>query len=93
MKRLAVFAIASGIFAFPASAQQADISKITQEVQAITARYVDAFNSKNAAALAARYTEDGVFVSTAGQTASGRAAVEKLHEAAFKASDSTLDGG
>jgi uncharacterized protein (TIGR02246 family) len=92
MKRLAIFAIALGMSALPAAAPQADDSKVTQEVQAITTKYIDAFNGKNAGALAALYTKDGVFVNNAGQTFSGQAAVEKFYEAFFKATDSTLEG-
>jgi uncharacterized protein (TIGR02246 family) len=93
MKRLAVFAMALGMFSLPAAAQQADNSKVTQEVQAITTQYIDTFNHKDAAALAALYTKDGVFVNGAGQTISGQAAVEKFYEAFFKTADFILDGG
>jgi uncharacterized protein (TIGR02246 family) len=91
MKRLAVFAIAIGMVALPTAAQQADNSKVTQEVQAIATKYLDAFHRKDAAALAALYTKDGVYVNGAGVIVSGQAAVEKFHEAFFKTTEASLE--
>jgi uncharacterized protein (TIGR02246 family) len=93
MKRLAIVAVALGMSVLPAAAPHADESKVIQEVQAITTNYIDAFNRKDAAAVAALYTQDGVFVNGAGQVVSGQAAVEKSLEAFFKTADPTLEGG
>ena len=55
-----------------------------QQLDALVTRYADASNRHDAAAIAALFTEDGVFVSPEG-ILSGRQAIEKLYRDTFNA--------
>lgn len=82
----------------PALAQQAEPSPSTQaqpaeaapseqdrqQLDALATRYAEAANRHDAAAIAALFTEDGVFVSPEG-IVSGRPAIEKLYRDTFNA--------
>ena len=59
-------------------------SQTTQKIRAITQAYDDAVGNNDAAAVAALYTEDAVFVSDTGPIY-GRQAIEKWYADVFKA--------
>jgi uncharacterized protein (TIGR02246 family) len=75
---LTLMALAIGIV-LPTFAQQKDTvdSKIGEQIRALTSKYDAAFNSHDAAAVAALYTEDGVQVFHG--TSHGRQAIEKSY--------------
>lgn len=62
---------------------QDDLAAIRQSA----AEFVDAFNHKNAKALAALWTEDGDYIAEDGQVFAGRAAIEKEYQAFFEEHD------
>jgi ketosteroid isomerase-like protein len=73
-------------FALPTFAQQKDIaadSQTTEKIRAITNAYTEAVNNNDAAAVAALYTEDAVFVTDHGPIL-GRQAIEKWYADVFK---------
>jgi uncharacterized protein (TIGR02246 family) len=73
--------------AMPTLAQQnesAPSEQDRQQIDALATRYADASNRHDAAAIAALFTEDGVFVSPEA-ILSGRQAVEKLYRDTFNA--------
>jgi uncharacterized protein (TIGR02246 family) len=72
-------------------ASQCGPSTITQEVEVMHARYLAAFNRRDAAAVAALFATDGAFVDSAGTTTSGRAAIEAMFEQGFKGADIILE--
>ena len=74
----ALIVASCGLLAGPALAQQSGGSKLADEARVLSKQYVDAFNRKDAAAVAALYADDGVFIGGAGEIVSGRAAIEKL---------------
>jgi len=94
---VALTGLAIGLI-LPALAQQADPSPSPQaqaneaapsepdrqQLEALATRYAEAANRHDAAAIAALFTEDGVFVSPEG-IVSGRAAIEKLYRDTFNA--------
>jgi uncharacterized protein (TIGR02246 family) len=78
---LAGFAIS---FALPAFAQQKDPvdPQITEQVRALAAKYDEAFNRNDAAAVTTLYTEDAVFETPNG-TFNGREDIEGLYRKAY----------
>jgi uncharacterized protein (TIGR02246 family) len=68
-------------FAAPAFAQQKDTvdPKIAQEIRALFMKFDEAFNKNDAAALAAFYTQDAVFVTPDEGTLDGRQAIETYY--------------
>ena len=61
-------------FASPTYAQQKDLAdpQTTQKILAIIKALVEGYNNHDAAAIAALYTRDGVFVTTGGQSSVGK---------------------
>ena len=55
-----------------------------QQIEALASRYAEAANRRDAAAIAALFTEEGVFVTPEG-IVSGRPAIEKLYRDTFSA--------
>jgi uncharacterized protein (TIGR02246 family) len=89
MKRRLLFALAGLAIGLtmPALAQlkeSAPSEQDRQQIDAQAARYAEAANRHDAAAIAALFTEDGVFVSPDG-ILSGRPAIEKLYRDTFNA--------
>jgi SnoaL-like domain len=80
---LALMGLAIG-FTVPTFAQQKDTvdPQITEQIRALTVRYDAAFNSQDAAALAALYTTDGAY--TFHGTSHGRRAIEKSYAYDFQ---------
>jgi ketosteroid isomerase-like protein len=73
-------------FALPTFAQQKDTaadSQTTEKIRALSNAYNEAVNNNDAAAIAALYTEDAVFVSDHGPIL-GRQAIEKWYADVFK---------
>ena len=70
-------------FASPTFAQQKDTSADSQKIRAISDLYTEAVDNNDAAALAALYTEDALFVSEGGPIF-GRKAIEKWYADVFK---------
>ena len=72
-------------FAAPTSAQQTNTPdpQLRQRYIAIVKKYDDALNKNDAAAVAALFTEDGVFMTDRGPVI-GRPAIEKYHADLFK---------
>jgi uncharacterized protein (TIGR02246 family) len=81
---LALVGLAIG-FAAPALAQLKDTvdPKTAQEIRALAMKYDAAFNNNDAAAVAALYTEDAVYVAHHG-TFHGRQAIEKTYANYFQ---------
>jgi uncharacterized protein (TIGR02246 family) len=85
-KRLIVAILGMAIsFALPTFAQQKDVvdPKITEKLNASIKAYDEAVNNNDAAAIAALFTEDAVFVSDRGPVY-GRKAIEKWYADVFK---------
>jgi ketosteroid isomerase-like protein len=74
-------------FAFPTLAQQKDTvdPKIIEQIRALATKFDEAYNKNDAAALAALYTGDAVYVAQHG-TSHGRQAIEKTYANYFPAS-------
>jgi uncharacterized protein (TIGR02246 family) len=72
-------------FAVPAFAQQKDTvdPKIFEQINAISKKHDEAIDNNDAAAVAALYTEDAVFVADTGPIY-GREAIEKWYADVFK---------
>jgi ketosteroid isomerase-like protein len=73
-------------FAVPVFAQQKDTAsdqQATQKIRAISKAYDEAVNNNDAAAIAALYTEDAVFVNDRGLV-KGRQAIEQWYADVFK---------
>jgi ketosteroid isomerase-like protein len=73
-------------FTLPAFAQEKDAAsdqQATQKIRAISKAYDEAVNNNDAAAIAALYTEDAVFVSDRGLV-KGRQAIEQWYADVFK---------
>jgi uncharacterized protein (TIGR02246 family) len=72
-------------FASPTFAQQKDTvdPKIAQQIRALAMKYDDAMNRHDAAAVAALYTEDAVYVAHHG-TFHGRQAIEETYANYFQ---------
>jgi uncharacterized protein (TIGR02246 family) len=66
--------------AIPASASQTSIERTIAQKNA---EYVNAFIRQDAAAIAATYAPEGVYVGAGGRTVKGRAAIESMMRAAF----------
>ena len=66
-------------FALPTFAQQKDTvdPKIVQQIRGLTMKYEQAYNSRDPAAVAALYTEDGALVTTHNGVKHGREAIAK----------------
>src|SRR5271165_7223789 len=73
------------IFAPPTFAQQAGTpdTQLRQMIDAFAKRYAEAVNNNDAAAIAAFYTKDGVFVTSEGPKY-GRKAIEKFYADLFR---------
>jgi len=87
MRRLLVSAaLTLGIAFSPALAQanSASDAAVAAKVEQLIADYVQAYNRHDAAALAAFYASDGLFVSVTGTPVEGRDAIEKFWETIFK---------
>jgi ketosteroid isomerase-like protein len=93
---LALVGLATG-FAVPGLAQQKEPSpseQDRQQIDALATQYAEAANKHDAAAVAALFTEDGVFVTPEG-ILSGREAIKKIYRAQFKGgpvSDTSIKG-
>jgi uncharacterized protein (TIGR02246 family) len=86
MRSIASLAGLAISFALPTFAQQNDTaadSQTTQKIRAISKAYDEAVNNNDAAAVAALYTEDAVFVSDRGPIF-GRQAIEKWYKDVFQ---------
>ena len=72
-------------FALPTFAQQKEPvdPQLIQKLDTMSKKYNEAFNNHDAAAIAAVYTEDAVFVQDTGPLY-GRQAIEKFHADLFK---------
>jgi ketosteroid isomerase-like protein len=72
-------------FALPAFAQQKDAAdpQIRQQIDALAKKLDEAFNDNDAAAAAALFTEDGIFVTPQGPIY-GREAIEKYYAELFQ---------
>jgi uncharacterized protein (TIGR02246 family) len=72
-------------FGVPAFAQQASTAdpQLTQAVQAAVTKFGEALKNKDAAAVAALFTEDGVVVATK-ETVSGQKAIEQFFTKLFE---------
>ena len=78
---LAVFAISVPSFA---QSDKVGGSHVQQAVESFVTKYLDTYNKKDAAGLAALYTEDGILVPP-GPIATGRPGIEKAWRAVFDA--------
>lgn len=86
LRPFALAVLMAGLAA-PTAAQQAAMSgqqAVRQEVEAFTARYIDAYNRKDAAGVASLYAEGGVLVPP-GPVAMGKENIEKAWRAVFDA--------
>jgi uncharacterized protein (TIGR02246 family) len=84
--RLLIYIIGMAIsFALPTLAQQkgAPDPELRQMIDAFANKYAEAVNNNDAAAIAAFYTEDGVFVTSEGPKY-GRKAIEKFYADLFR---------
>ena len=72
-------------FALPTLAQQTNTPdpQLRQMIDALAKKYAEAVNNNDAAALAAFYTEDGIFVTSEGPKY-GREAIEKFYADLFR---------
>lgn len=79
-------ALSLGLAISPAMAQTTSTSDaaVVPKIEQLIADYVEAYNRHDAAALAAFYTADGVFVSVTGTPIEGRDAIEKFWAATFQ---------
>ena len=73
-------ALAAALASSPAVAQSPSPpdASVAPQIEQLIAQYVEAFNRRDAAALAAFFTEDAVFVGATGNPVEGRAAIEKF---------------
>jgi uncharacterized protein (TIGR02246 family) len=82
-----VLAVSLVILATSATAQQASTASqpdVRQEVEAFVGRYLDAYNKKDAAAVASLYAENGILVPP-GPMVTGKPNIEKAWRAVFDA--------
>jgi uncharacterized protein (TIGR02246 family) len=76
--RFALYLVGLAIgFTVPTFAQQTVDPKIAQQIRVFAAKYDEAYNRNDAAAVAALYTEDGVYITSSHGTFHGRQAIEK----------------
>lgn len=85
-RQLVSAALALGFAFSPAIAQTSSTSDaaVVAKIEQLIADYVQAYNRHDAAALAAFYASDGVFVSVTGTPIEGRDAIEKFWQTTFK---------
>src|SRR5947209_1340917 len=81
---LTALAIGSTMAAFGQPNEAAPSEQDRQQMEALATRYAEAANRHDAAAIAALFTEEGLFVSPEG-IVSGRPAIEKLYRDTFNA--------
>lgn len=84
----AIGAVADGQQAAPQP--QAKTSAIETEIRASADAFVEAFGKRDAAAVAALWTPDGVYVNEDGARFEGRKAIQSEYEALFKLADKDL---
>jgi uncharacterized protein (TIGR02246 family) len=70
-----------------ASAQQLTEQQANQAAQGLVDSFNAAFKAKDAGAIAARYTEDGIRVTGSGDTVVGRAAIEAWYKKSMQVFD------
>ncbi|HEV2551185.1 MAG TPA: nuclear transport factor 2 family protein [Stellaceae bacterium] len=87
----AVLLLAGALWLLPPVHAQAEESALAREIGAIHARYLFAFNHRDAAALAALFAEDGLFIDPAGKATKGRAAIEAMFAQGFGDADLSLE--
>ena len=75
----------------PMAGPQQRVATVTEEVQIMHTRYLAAFDGRNAAAVAALFTSDAIFVDGAGAATTGRDAIEAMFEQAFDGGDVVLE--
>ena len=68
-----------------------DGAALANEIEAMHVRYLSAFNHRDAAALAALFAEDGVFVDGAGKITTGRGEIEAMFARGFGGADLVLE--
>ena len=81
-----VFAVATIACVLPASAQQVD-QNLRQQIERLSTKYVELYNNRDAAGLAALFTKDGLFVSPANPRApavKSAQVLEQYYEASLK---------
>jgi uncharacterized protein (TIGR02246 family) len=71
--------------------QAEESTALAQEIDAMHGRYLAAFNGRDAASLAALFTEDGLFVDPAGHVTAGRAAIEAMFARDLHDAELTLE--
>ena len=67
-----------------AAAKSPEAEKIEKEIRAQADAFVAAFKKRDAAAIAAQWTPDGVYINEEGQSYEGRKAIQSEYEAFFK---------
>ena len=94
MRRLTILGITCGLLAaMPAAAQVASSDTAENEITATVKSYVDAFNRRDAKALAAHWSPQAVYTSrTTGDQVVGREAIAKEFAAIFEAAKETRLG-
>jgi uncharacterized protein (TIGR02246 family) len=80
--------VAEGQAKVPAASVGAD--SLTKEMRANADTFVAAFAKRDAAAIAAQWTSDGVYIDEAGQKFAGRKAIQAEYETLFKDAPSEL---
>jgi uncharacterized protein (TIGR02246 family) len=85
-RRILLVGIAAGLGALTTSVPVSAQGRLNpqQAVDAFVVKYVDRYNKKDAAGVAALYAEDGVLVPT-GPITTGKSNIEKVWRAAFDA--------
>ncbi len=86
MRSCWALAVATMACVLPASAQQVD-QNLRQHIERLSTAYVEFYNNRDAAGLAALFTKDGVFVSPANPRApaiKSAAVLEQYYQAALK---------
>ena len=79
------------LWLLPAVPAKADESALAREIGALHARYLSAFNHRDAAALAALFAEDALFIDPAGKATKGRAAIGAMFARDFGDADLVLE--
>jgi uncharacterized protein (TIGR02246 family) len=70
--------------AAPTTTAAADADKIDKEIRASSDAFVAAFQKRDAAAIAAQWTADGVYIDEEGQRYAGRETIQGEYETLFK---------
>lgn len=75
-----------------ATGQPSEMNQTTadKEIRAAAESFVNSFNQRDAAALAAHWTEEGVYVDEDGQRFQGRKSIQGEYEALFKSSPENM---